>query len=797
MRELSIIVPIDSENKRIEKCLDLIVNQKDFDYEVIVLYAGTNSNTINLIKSFEEKYSENILFVSCEEGTKTSTLINIGLSYSTGTYVSFMQIEDEINIDYYSKMLALSDNEKAHIIYPNLSTPIKKSLLDMSSDDKTAFNILPIVADTCWGKLYKREFINDTGIVFSEDIVYGSDILFNETSFVFARFVALSEQVYTHKDYNVPNPLNEDYLVDMFLSQQGFASIVIEYSKENISLCEDVVYEQILRLYKKCKLGGDILLFEHYAPTFSERLKELFPNIDMNISALENTDPDSMYVFSSLNDKLPVGNLYNSIYAVSGSNNCCGCTACSFVCPVDAIEIVKDKRESDVASVDMDKCVGCGKCQKVCPMLTRNSNKRIANRIVAMKAKDDRHRRESMSGGVFGALAEIFIGSFDGIVYGAKQNGDLTVEYGRADTIDKVLPIKKSKYVQAYLGDTIASIQKDLESGKKVLIGGTSCHLHGLIKGLEEKNVNIENLYTVDLICHGVTVPIIYHRYLDYLKSSYGKKIQKFIFRDKLNFGWSSGVETIQFDDKETIHSQKYAEFLSHNLALNNPCYSCGFYGFDRETDVTIGDYWGVENKIPEWDDNMGVSLFIQRTKKAEELFNMIKDSFLFLDIERKECLQPNLEGSTNRPPNYIDFWKDYYKLPTRVAMKKYQFFPFDHMSNASTLNTLREQLSTGTDWKDKLSLLGVKKVAIYGYEQGNVIIANRLAQLGVFITAMDVFPGDTKGFLETIGDADHIVITDEEMMPEILMDFSNSGFDLDKVIPLSYLVLEEAKVDE
>ena len=66
-----------------------------------------------------------------------------------------------------------------------------------------------------------------------------------------------------------------------------------------------------------------------------------------------------------------------------------------------------------------------------------------------------------------------------------------------------------SKYVQSYLGDIFSEIVDQLQGDQKVLFSGTPCQVAGLLSFKKKKKINSENLLTVDIVCHGVPIPLI------------------------------------------------------------------------------------------------------------------------------------------------------------------------------------------------------------------------------------------------------------------------------------------------
>lgn len=160
------------------------------------------------------------------------------------------------------------------------------------------------------------------------------------------------------------------------------------------------------------------------------------------------------------------------------------------------------------------------------------NNMRSPKKVICCKLKDTEKLMASQSGGAFTAIATAFL-KCGGVVYGCGMDDSNQAVYKRIDHIEKLEEIKGSKYVQAKLENTYASIEADLKSGKIVLFSGTPCYVMA-VKQYFSRNKFYNNLYTVDLICHGVPSPRVYNNYLHYLERKMKSKVKKFIFRDKI-----------------------------------------------------------------------------------------------------------------------------------------------------------------------------------------------------------------------------------------------------------------------
>ena len=54
---------------------------------------------------------------------------------------------------------------------------------------------------------------------------------------------------------------------------------------------------------------------------------------------------------------------------------CCGCTACLSICPVEAISMMKDNEGFLYPHISRKKCICCRRCISVCPMKSRDNER--------------------------------------------------------------------------------------------------------------------------------------------------------------------------------------------------------------------------------------------------------------------------------------------------------------------------------------------------------------------------------------------------------------------------------------
>lgn len=270
--------------------------------------------------------------------------------------------------------------------------------------------------------------------------------------------------------------------------------------------------------------------------------------------------------------------------------------------------------------------------------------------------KDDKIRMKSSSGGIYYLIAQNII-SDGGVVYGACYEGT-DVCHRRIETLDGISASCGSKYQPSVLGRTFNRVKEDLDDGRKVLFSGTPCQCAGLLAMLGEH----ENLYCMDFICHGIPSKAAWREYLSSLKKR-GAEIISVNMRDKIS-GWSKYSWRLSgIDGKEIIEPAMKNAFMKGFLAdiyLRPSCYQCCFKGIERKTDMTLGDYWGVQNIQPEMFDNKGTSLFFVHSNKGMKLFQKISEQmeYTMADIKRATRANPSLLNSSECPLEREQFFQ-------------------------------------------------------------------------------------------------------------------------------------------
>lgn len=288
--------------------------------------------------------------------------------------------------------------------------------------------------------------------------------------------------------------------------------------------------------------------------------------------------------------------------------------------------------------------------------------------VYAVRHKDESIRAESRSGGIFTALSNLVLDD-GGAVYGCVLTERFTAIHIRADSYEDRDLMRGSKYIQSKLGDTFKSVKKDLNNGKKVLFSGTSCQVAGLKQYLGKE---YDNLFCVDIVCHGVPSPLVWKKYLKWQEQRNKGKVIKVDFRNKKDFGWNSHVETIWLVNRKKVNSEIFKNLFYGHMILRPSCYECPFKSIMHPGDITIADYWGIEKAAPEFDDNKGVSLVLVNNEVGENFFENIKDQLVWKKTRLEDSLQPPLKAPFPKPDGREKFWIELHNKNFDYIVKKY-----------------------------------------------------------------------------------------------------------------------------
>lgn len=388
--------------------------------------------------------------------------------------------------------------------------------------------------------------------------------------------------------------------------------------------------------------------------------------------------------------------------------HCTGCQACRVACPVGAIKMQENKRGHIYPSINEDKCIKCNKCARVCPELNPIQLFPKQEKAYAIWVSDSAKRLTSTSGGASYILAKSTIekgGYFCGVTY---SNGG--AEHSICNSIDQLYRFQGSKYTHSNVKEVYKEIELLLKEAKRVLFTGTPCQVSALRSYLRKE---YNNLYCVDIVCHGVPSKQVLRDRISHIESIKGKKVVDIRFRDKQPDQYNTCMKYIFSDGTSHMCSEfedPYIRSFEKGLTLRNNCYNCIYKRPERTGDLTIADFWGYHPRTLRFlSYRKGTSLLIVNNNKGEELFKMIKRNCT-IDTERtfEEAVRSNrnLIQPQPLPTDYEEFWKRYLDGETLEELQK-EYYPIIRSNKPSKTTKTRIKSII----KLTLSTLGIYKI--------------------------------------------------------------------------------------
>lgn len=328
------------------------------------------------------------------------------------------------------------------------------------------------------------------------------------------------------------------------------------------------------------------------------------------------------------------------IYLTS-QENCTGCAACAAVCPKECISFQTFNTLHLYPSIDLEQCIKCGKCMDTCPALHPLEVFNGSEKFYAAWNRNINQRKNSTSGGIGSALTEFAIEN-GWYVCGSAFNNEWYLSHKIGNTRSIIDEIKQSKYLQSNTENIYIELKKILKH-HKVLFIGTPCQVAAAIK-VCGKDIN---LLTVEIICHGVNSPFVWQDYISYIQEKEKSKLIQYNFRDK-SHGWQrkrgGGNLCVSMSFENNKHFYQKARYnlfhywFGQHFLLREACLKCSYRTPERAADITIGDFWGINNIYPNIDTFLGISVLICRSIKSFEILNKL--NIEFLEVKREDALK-------------------------------------------------------------------------------------------------------------------------------------------------------------
>ena len=363
---------------------------------------------------------------------------------------------------------------------------------------------------------------------------------------------------------------------------------------------------------------------------------------------------------------------------INQKDECCGCNACGDICPKKAIKFVVDNEGFWYPEINKGVCINCGLCEKVCPVINQCKDSKI--NFIEPDCYAAEHKSldvifSSTTGGMFSALADAMYNQ-EGYVGGAIHNADFTVSHFISNDKADLVKLRRSKDLQSNAEGFYTEVAQLLKDGKKVLVCGVPCQI-AAVKNFLMKDY--ENLITVEVICAGVNSPKVWLKYLSYIEEINGSKIVYTENKSK-EYGWKNLTQKFVFENGneyfDTVKTSFFIQgYIQSHLYCRPSCYDCKFKGFPRNSDITIGDFWGLEQHNSKYDKDMGTNVVLINSKKGMQYFDIVKKRINYEKQPLGWAVSGNprlIKPLTQLSDKRIEFFEDLDKYRFDEVVKKY-----------------------------------------------------------------------------------------------------------------------------
>lgn len=361
--------------------------------------------------------------------------------------------------------------------------------------------------------------------------------------------------------------------------------------------------------------------------------------------------------------------------------DCTGCGLCESICPKGAISFKYSNVFSEYPVIDSELCVNCNLCRKKCPVHKKEKKKVYPIECFA-GYRTDNGRLDAASGGIASRIAESFVRT--GLVASVISDDRCIPKFEILKDSCCIEKIKGSKYVQAQPNFVYRKVLDIILRGERCLFIGMPCQVYAMNQAIASVSDELKkNLYTVDILCHGVSPTQFFVEELAFLEKKLGR-IDRVSFRSNRT---NAAFKFCAFRNNRLIFSKSYYEqpyyygFIN-SITLRESCYSCDYSEIQRVGDLSLGDFIGLgkDNRYQKFEGNSkNASLILVNSSKGQELLELIGCETVELwsrDVQEAQDYCPALNGHEIKNQRAINFRKLIGNINYPAALRKIVWRP-------------------------------------------------------------------------------------------------------------------------
>lgn len=223
--KVSVIIPVYNAEQYLKECLESVVHQTLQEIEIICVNDGSKDDSISILEAYASEDSR--IRVVSQKNSGAGIARNNGIKMSSGEYIAFLDSDDWFEPDALEKMYLQATKDEAEVCVCGRTDHVELFDHTASYDvlisarrvpREMPFNmksnpdyILNFTNGAVWNKLFRRSFVEENRIAFSE-AKRGEDVCFTTLSLCLAeRITILNEPLIHYRVHRVESLTSTAY----------------------------------------------------------------------------------------------------------------------------------------------------------------------------------------------------------------------------------------------------------------------------------------------------------------------------------------------------------------------------------------------------------------------------------------------------------------------------------------------------------------------------------------------------------------------------------------------------------
>lgn len=214
MCKISVIIPVYNVEDYLEQCLDSVINQTLKELEIICINDGSTDSSLEILRKFEAKDKRITVIDKKNEGLSATR--NLGINLAKGEYISFIDSDDYIDLNFYEKLYNAAIKYKADIACTNLYRlnseknfyMVKYKSYKCTQKPRLKYLYASIPYNNyVMNRIYERVKLQKSGVRFEEGVTF-EDILFSHKIIYYLRSLVTvpgTKYIYRDNPYSIVN----------------------------------------------------------------------------------------------------------------------------------------------------------------------------------------------------------------------------------------------------------------------------------------------------------------------------------------------------------------------------------------------------------------------------------------------------------------------------------------------------------------------------------------------------------------------------------------------------------------